>query len=569
MMISDRPEATASSTTYWIIGLSTSGSISFGCAFVAGRNRVPRPAAGKTALRTFMISSYAWRRGSRARAPSPHALQHGHDRQDARGLDQDEHRLVRRRVLQQDRREAERRGEEEEQQHALLLGEPQLLEAMVDVVPARVGEPLRQRMDLPRHDAREPDEADVEEGHAEDEQRREQRDERIPFGPFPHHREAGEGEADERGAAVAEKDLGTAGTKVVRQEAEARAHQRGRQVHEIALLRLQRGDAEEDAGDDAEAGGEPVHAVEELDRVGHRDEPEDRQAHVQPREAGHPVGRDVEDDTVGDRRDGGADVTQELEGGPEIGDVVQNPDRGDERRPDGDSLELEREVEAAQHGHRERAVDGRSAEKRRRDVVHLPGGRHVEHAPPQRKRPDEWRGEERDRERERHQIEPRQTRGMVPAPDRREQEQPHQRQTGQMRDYCSGGREAGLHRGWPERGATRLRHARPAFVIAPPEAPSRPRPPRRRSTAGSTAATDTPPSASRRDRAPGEAGGRPGAAPSRLAARGGPGWESAATRWRPRSGGTRDARPRRPGRGSAGRVRAPPGTARPAPGGAR
>src|SRR4026207_1676179 len=33
-------------------GLSTSTSISFGCALVAGRNRVPRPAAGKTALRT-------------------------------------------------------------------------------------------------------------------------------------------------------------------------------------------------------------------------------------------------------------------------------------------------------------------------------------------------------------------------------------------------------------------------------------------------------------------------------------------------------------------------------------
>src|SRR6185437_9636804 len=36
-----------------MIGLSTRGSISLGCAFVAGRNRVPRPAAGKTALRTF------------------------------------------------------------------------------------------------------------------------------------------------------------------------------------------------------------------------------------------------------------------------------------------------------------------------------------------------------------------------------------------------------------------------------------------------------------------------------------------------------------------------------------
>ena len=52
MMTCSIPAATASSTAYWMIGLSTSGSISFGCALVAGRKRVPHPAAGKTALRT-------------------------------------------------------------------------------------------------------------------------------------------------------------------------------------------------------------------------------------------------------------------------------------------------------------------------------------------------------------------------------------------------------------------------------------------------------------------------------------------------------------------------------------
>src|SRR6266576_3770746 len=35
-----------------MIGLSTRGSISLGWALVAGRNLVPQPAAGKTALRT-------------------------------------------------------------------------------------------------------------------------------------------------------------------------------------------------------------------------------------------------------------------------------------------------------------------------------------------------------------------------------------------------------------------------------------------------------------------------------------------------------------------------------------
>src|ERR1700719_436402 len=52
MMMLSIPEAMHSSTTYWISGLSTTGSIFLGCAFVAGRKRVPSPAAGSTALRT-------------------------------------------------------------------------------------------------------------------------------------------------------------------------------------------------------------------------------------------------------------------------------------------------------------------------------------------------------------------------------------------------------------------------------------------------------------------------------------------------------------------------------------
>src|SRR5207302_1530066 len=40
-----------------MMGLSTIGSISLGCALVAGKNRVPRPAAGKTALRTLIAIS--------------------------------------------------------------------------------------------------------------------------------------------------------------------------------------------------------------------------------------------------------------------------------------------------------------------------------------------------------------------------------------------------------------------------------------------------------------------------------------------------------------------------------
>src|SRR5262245_59799084 len=45
------PPARASSTTCWMTGRSTTVSISFGIALVAGRKRVPSPATGNTALR--------------------------------------------------------------------------------------------------------------------------------------------------------------------------------------------------------------------------------------------------------------------------------------------------------------------------------------------------------------------------------------------------------------------------------------------------------------------------------------------------------------------------------------
>src|SRR5215469_2548170 len=49
------PASTASSTAYWMSGLSTMGSISLGEALVAGRKRVPRPATGNTALRMRVL----------------------------------------------------------------------------------------------------------------------------------------------------------------------------------------------------------------------------------------------------------------------------------------------------------------------------------------------------------------------------------------------------------------------------------------------------------------------------------------------------------------------------------
>src|SRR3981189_3587192 len=54
--MSSMPAWAASSTTYWMDGLSATGSISLGCGFVAGKLRVPSPAAGITALRTVLTA---------------------------------------------------------------------------------------------------------------------------------------------------------------------------------------------------------------------------------------------------------------------------------------------------------------------------------------------------------------------------------------------------------------------------------------------------------------------------------------------------------------------------------
>src|SRR3989304_4165998 len=64
------PAAIASSTAYWMSGLSTTGIISLGLALVAGRNRLPMPATGKTALVTFFIDIKYY---SFNRLPSWHA----------------------------------------------------------------------------------------------------------------------------------------------------------------------------------------------------------------------------------------------------------------------------------------------------------------------------------------------------------------------------------------------------------------------------------------------------------------------------------------------------------------
>ena len=59
------PRAAASSMTYWIVGRSRIGNSSFGTTLAAGSMRVPKPAAGMTAL--VMLIQNVHRGGTRSR----------------------------------------------------------------------------------------------------------------------------------------------------------------------------------------------------------------------------------------------------------------------------------------------------------------------------------------------------------------------------------------------------------------------------------------------------------------------------------------------------------------------
>src|SRR3954468_12809158 len=56
-IMSVMPAAAASSTAYWMSGLSTTGIISLGLALVKGRKRLPNPATGNPAFLSLGISA--------------------------------------------------------------------------------------------------------------------------------------------------------------------------------------------------------------------------------------------------------------------------------------------------------------------------------------------------------------------------------------------------------------------------------------------------------------------------------------------------------------------------------
>ena len=115
--------------------------------------------------------------------------------------------------------------------------------------------------------------AHIEEGHAQDQERDHEGDHRVHLEQALDG-DGGQHEAQEGGAGVAHEDLG--GVEVIGDEADAGTQQR-RQHHGDTLLPQQQGDDQHGGGGDAaDANGQAVQTVDEVDGVGHQHNPEDR-----------------------------------------------------------------------------------------------------------------------------------------------------------------------------------------------------------------------------------------------------------------------------------------------------
>ena len=168
-------------------------------------------------------------------------------------------------------RRSEPGGDRREQHDGSLLGDAAAHEPVGGVVAAALAD------GPPLDEADGGDERRVEDRHREHEQRQDQRrDRRLRDLPARQQAERGEREPDHLASRVAHEDGGRlARPEVERQEAGDRERE-GERDDEQQVVGVDRHgvDGEEGGGDHGERPREPVHVVEQVERVRHADEPE-------------------------------------------------------------------------------------------------------------------------------------------------------------------------------------------------------------------------------------------------------------------------------------------------------
>jgi hypothetical protein len=246
----------------------------------------------------------------------------------------------------------------------------------------------------------------VHDRHGQDEQRQQEDDGRSGLEQaLDGHRR--EDEAQAEGAGVAHEDPGR--EEVVAQEPEARAGHDRRQDRGVRLSQREREDRVRDACDSADARGEAVHPVEEVDHVHHRDDEDHRERDADPRrdvEDAEERERDVVDpdaERTRDRR--GDELPEELHRRRQAAEVVDGSDDGRDGRPEEDAPALGREVEERERGHQDAQEDRKAAESRNRTPVDPSCVRPVDRPEHPRHPADRGRQEDDDDERDDRPIE--------------------------------------------------------------------------------------------------------------------------------------------------------------------
>ncbi len=223
-------------------------------------------------------------------------------------------------------RPAERGGDEREQHDRALLRQPVVHEPVRCVVAAALVN--RATFEQP-HDR---DERRVEDRHGEDQDRQqERRGGRARDLVARQEPEARDGEAEYLRAGVAHERLGgPSHAQVEAQEADAGERERERE-HEHRVVRVDGDGVEREVAccDRRERRREPVHVVEEVERVRHPDEPDHAERHRDP------VAPDDLDRQSAPQRDPrGAELRRELRPGGKRVQVVDEPCEEEHRAAD-------------------------------------------------------------------------------------------------------------------------------------------------------------------------------------------------------------------------------------------
>ena len=180
----------------------------------------------------------------------------------------------------------------------------------------------------------------------------------------PGDRDRREREAEHERARVAHEDPRR--EEVVAEEPDAGAGDDRREHGRVDLAERQRDHGEGDARDRADAGGEPVHPVEEVDHVHHRHDPDDRERHADPRrhvDGAEERQREVVDPDAERRRDrGGQHLAGQLHDRRQPAEVVDRADDAGDCGAEQDAAHLAREIEERERRDEDAEEDREPAE---------------------------------------------------------------------------------------------------------------------------------------------------------------------------------------------------------------